>query len=161
MWNLLLATSWYVRQTLVPCPYPDVRFQAHEYYSLSANWTRQTRHTLAAMLPVPQRYYVPERIRQSWKPRLEAAELWDVVGIEEEEDRERQRFAFRLQRKRTKKVQEKLKFKETVERKKVHFYAGFDGPQLRLEQVTDKAKAFLDIYSRMLGDRSFFYDLNL
>ncbi|EKM55137.1 uncharacterized protein PHACADRAFT_120191 [Phanerochaete carnosa HHB-10118-sp] len=116
-------------------------FVAHEYYSLSANWTRQTRHTLAVMLPIPQRYYVPERIRLSWKPRLEAAELWDVVGIEEEEERERQRFSFGLQKKRTKKNQDKLKFKETFERKR----------------VTDKAKAFLDIYSRMLGDRSLFY----
>ncbi|GJE90718.1 glutathione S-transferase family protein [Phanerochaete sordida] len=117
---------------------------AHEYYSLSANWTRQTRHTLAAVLPFPQRYYVPERIRQSWRPRLEAAELWDVVGIEEEEAQERQRFSFRLQKKRTKKAQDKVKFKETSQRKK----------------VTDKAKAFLDIYSRMLGDRQFFYPVS-
>ena len=28
------------------------------------------------MIPIPQRYYVPNRIREMYKPRLEAAGLW-------------------------------------------------------------------------------------
>ena len=71
------------------------------------------------MLPVPQCYYVPERIRKSYQPRLEAAELWDVAGIEQEERQERDHFSFRRTAKKNKKAEEKAKFKETLERKKV------------------------------------------
>lgn len=28
------------------------------------------------MMPIPQRYYVPNRIRELYKPRLEVAGLW-------------------------------------------------------------------------------------
>jgi sorting and assembly machinery component 37 len=28
------------------------------------------------MMPIPQRYYVPNRIRELYKPRLEASGLW-------------------------------------------------------------------------------------
>ena len=92
---------------------------------------------------------------------MEAAELWDVVGIAEEEEKERQRFSFRLQKKRTKKTQDKLRFKETFERKKVSYLHDPSGARLTVPKVTDKAKAFLDIYSRMLGDRAYFYNVNL
>jgi sorting and assembly machinery component 37 len=30
------------------------------------------------MLPFPQRYYVPERIREMHRPRLEAVGLWSL-----------------------------------------------------------------------------------
>lgn len=36
------------------------------------------------MMPFPQRYYAPRRIRDSYKPRLEAAGLWHVNVKEEE-----------------------------------------------------------------------------
>ncbi|KIP12234.1 hypothetical protein PHLGIDRAFT_98144 [Phlebiopsis gigantea 11061_1 CR5-6] len=114
---------------------------AHVYYSLSANWTRQTRHTIASVLPVPQCYYVPERIRKSYQPRLEAVELWDVAGIEQEERQEREHFSFRRAAKKSKKSQEKAKFKENSKRKK----------------VSEKARAFLDIYVRLLGYKHYFY----
>lgn len=39
----------------------------------------------ASVLPVPQRYYVPGRIRETFKPRLEASELWNLPGMESEE----------------------------------------------------------------------------
>ena len=50
---------------------------------------------------------------------MEAAELWDVVGIEQEEQREKERFSFRRPTRKSKKAEEKTKFKETLERKKV------------------------------------------
>jgi sorting and assembly machinery component 37 len=37
------------------------------------------------MLSIPQRYYVPERIRESFRPRLEAAGLWRTPPAEETE----------------------------------------------------------------------------
>ena len=47
------------------------------------------RDTLAQVLSVPQRYYVPGRIRESYKPRLDAAGLWTVHAEEVEEERRR------------------------------------------------------------------------
>ena len=47
------------------------RIQAHSFYS-SANYWKLIRPTLVKMMPVPQRYYVPNRIRELYKPRLEA-----------------------------------------------------------------------------------------
>lgn len=39
---------------------------------------------MVSMFPIPQRYYVPDRIRQSYKPRLEAAGLWNLQLAEKE-----------------------------------------------------------------------------
>lgn len=35
--------------------------------------------TLASFLPVPQKYYLPGRLRDMYKPRLEAADLMDLA----------------------------------------------------------------------------------
>lgn len=59
--------------------------QSHMFYSLDANWSGLTHPVLVSMLPLPQRYYVPNRLRQLTKPRLEAAGLWNLPGIEQEE----------------------------------------------------------------------------
>ncbi|KAI0086169.1 Tom37 C-terminal domain-containing protein [Irpex rosettiformis] len=114
---------------------------SHVLYSLTANWTASTRPALVSILPVPQKYYLPDRIRLSHQPRLEAAELWNLAAIEQEEKAEKERFAFRRKAKKNKKAEEKAKFKETVERNK----------------VLDKARAVLNIYSSLLGDSKFFY----
>lgn len=45
-------------------------------YSVHQNWVEVTHPALASMLPVPQRYYVPDRIRNLYKPRLETSGLW-------------------------------------------------------------------------------------
>ncbi|KAJ7156931.1 hypothetical protein C8R43DRAFT_997690 [Mycena crocata] len=50
-------------------------------YSLPDNWAKLTHPTLAYALPMPQRYYVPGRIRDSHRPRLEAAGLWNQQPI--------------------------------------------------------------------------------
>lgn len=41
---------------------------------------------MASMLPIPQRYYVPGRIREMHRPRLEAAGLWSQAASEPEKD---------------------------------------------------------------------------
>jgi len=115
----------------------------HVFYALSANWSGKTRPALVSMLPVPQRYYLPERIRLSHQPRLEAAELWSVSAIEQEEKGEREKFSFRRPARKTKKMEEKAKAKTSFERTK----------------VLNKAIAVLDIYVKLLGDARFFYRL--
>ncbi|KAJ7940432.1 hypothetical protein B0H13DRAFT_1938065 [Mycena leptocephala] len=58
---------------------------AYMLYSLPANWSKLTLPTLAYALPVPQRYYVPRRMRSMYLPRLEAAGLWKPEPIESKE----------------------------------------------------------------------------
>ena len=86
-------------------------------YSLRLNWWKVTRPAIASMLPVPLRYYVPSRIRESYQPRLEAAELWDVPGIEQEE--EDRMSSLRRDGRRKKKESKAQKFKRVFEREKV------------------------------------------
>ncbi|KAI0362076.1 hypothetical protein OH77DRAFT_1416275 [Trametes cingulata] len=110
----------------------------HMLYSLQENWVHVTRPALVSMLPVPQRYYVPHRIRASHKARLEAVELWDVP--EEEEGEEEQRRVVFGRRKKHKPEPEAHHFKKTFER----------------EKVVERARALFDVYDRLLGDHHFF-----
>ncbi|KAI0819117.1 hypothetical protein BC629DRAFT_1588426 [Irpex lacteus] len=117
---------------------------SHVLYSLTANWVGSTRPALVSILPVPQKYYLPDRIRLSHQPRLEAAELWNISAIEQEEKAEKERFSFRRPTKKNRKAEEKARFKETLERNK----------------ILDKARNVLSIYSKLLGSSKFFYDAN-
>ncbi|KAI8998652.1 hypothetical protein BD414DRAFT_552266 [Trametes punicea] len=110
----------------------------HMLYSLHENWSDVTRPALISMLPVPQRYYVPARIRASHQTRLEAVELWDVPEVEEEPEEQR-RVVFG-KRKKHRPDPEAHHFKKAFER----------------EKVVEKARAFFDVYERLLGDRQFF-----
>ncbi|KAL7283375.1 hypothetical protein ACG7TL_002805 [Trametes sanguinea] len=111
----------------------------HMLYSLHENWIDVTRPALISMLPVPQRYYVPARLRESHKARLEAVELWDVPEVEEEEPEEQRRVVFGKRRKH-RPDPEAHHFKKTFNR----------------EQVVERARALFDVYDRLLGDDRFF-----
>ena len=84
-------------------------------YSLQGNWSGITAPALVSMLPVPQRYYVPSRIRLSHKARLEAVELWHVPEVEEEEEEPRKVFGGK---KKTRRHTEPSKSKTAFEREK-------------------------------------------
>ena len=45
------------------------------------------RPALASKLPLPQRYYLPDRLRDTYQPRLDAAGLWNV-NVEKKKDKE-------------------------------------------------------------------------
>jgi sorting and assembly machinery component 37 len=64
------------------------------------------------MLPVPQRYYVPRRIKETYRPRLEAVGLWLIAN--EPEDRQDGRKA-----ERPKGETNEEKFKRAFEQAKV------------------------------------------
>jgi hypothetical protein len=72
-----LNVSW--RLTLI--------LKHHTLYSHHGNWTGLTQPALASMLPVPQCYYVPGRIRECHRARLEAAGLWNLPEVEKQEKR--------------------------------------------------------------------------
>jgi hypothetical protein len=72
-----------VRQTLtVP-----LSMKAYMFFCLDQNWRSLTHPTYASMLPLPQRYYVPGRIKDSYKPRLEVAGLWNSSPIEPQDEK--------------------------------------------------------------------------
>ncbi|KAL1947877.1 hypothetical protein VTO73DRAFT_13601 [Trametes versicolor] len=113
----------------------------HMLYSLQDNWAGVTRPALVSMLPVPQRYYVPNRLRASHKTRLQAVELWDVPEDEEEEEEEQRRVVFGRRK--------KLKLGPTAQT--LHFKKSFER-----EKVVEKAKALFEVYDKLLGDYQFF-----
>ncbi|KAG9019568.1 hypothetical protein FRB90_000476 [Tulasnella sp. 427] len=49
------------------------------FYALAPNFRKLTLPTLASFLPIPQKYYIPSRLRDMYKPRLEAAGLWELA----------------------------------------------------------------------------------
>ncbi|GJJ12665.1 hypothetical protein Clacol_006909 [Clathrus columnatus] len=108
---------------------------AHSLYVLEPNYTF-IHKTLASMFPLPQRYYVPRRIRDSYKPRLEAAGLWHVIDEEEQEDNvEKELHGNRLTR----------EYRRTVRKSfdKVQFY--------------DKAKPVFDILDNLIKQKDFIF----
>ncbi|KAM5535176.1 hypothetical protein V8D89_011112 [Ganoderma adspersum] len=109
----------------------------HMLYSLQENWSAVTGPALVSMLPLPQRYYVPSRIRISHKARLEAAELWHVPEVEDEPEEPRRVLG---RRKKHPLPNEPHKFKSAFER----------------EKVVEKARALFDVYDRLLGSNQFF-----
>ncbi|KAH7913757.1 hypothetical protein BJ138DRAFT_563355 [Hygrophoropsis aurantiaca] len=108
---------------------------SHMFYSLDANFWKLTNPAIAPVLPIPQRFYVPQRIRDSHRPRLEAAGLWNLPGIEEE-----------------KKSPFERKEKNNDDDPKETFVRAFER-----EKVSEKTRTILDIYSRLLGDKPVFF----
>lgn len=58
--------------------------QSHIFYGVDSNFWGLTKPTLASIMPVPQRYYVPGRIRGAYRPRLESSGLWSFPAVEQE-----------------------------------------------------------------------------
>ena len=92
---------------------------AAQYYALYShldNWVELTHPALVSLFPVPQQYYVPGRIRESYRPRLEAAGLWNLQPSEKDEKK-----PFKEAVKVNEKEENKRKFQEAFGREKVHF----------------------------------------
>lgn len=54
------------------------------FYGIDANFWGLTNPAFASEMHVPQKYYVASRIREAYRPRLEAAGLWSLPAAEEE-----------------------------------------------------------------------------
>ncbi|KAF9013975.1 hypothetical protein BDQ17DRAFT_1341840 [Cyathus striatus] len=102
-------------------------------YSSPENWNGMMRSVLSSVVGSLQRFYVPERIRDLYKHRLEAAGLWSLPVVEEDEGKS---------------------FKQTPRRKKknvdLSFRAAFEK-----EKVIEKAKSTFDIYARLLDAQKY------
>src|SRR6266550_2880786 len=98
-------------------------------YSQPSNWANMTFPALCSAFHLLQRYYVPTRIREMHRPRLEASGLWSHPEVEKEPKKPFQRFSLE---------------KEKAENTSV-FQQAFEK-----EKVVEKAKVILDLYSRLL-----------
>ncbi|KAG1756649.1 outer mitochondrial membrane transport complex protein-domain-containing protein [Suillus paluster] len=105
---------------------------AYSFYSLNDNFWNLTNPVMASMLPIPQRYYVPGRIREMHRPRLEAAGLWTQLASELQKDS----FG-----KRQKKVDPKDEYARAFER----------------DKVSAQAKASFALYANLLNEQKFFF----
>lgn len=104
-------------------------------YSISTNWAELTHPTFVSFFPIPQSYYVPNRIRSSYVPRLEAAGLWTLLPPEPE----------------PKKLFGQVREGETEPRTQT-FHRAYER-----QKILDKARASLGIFNRLLEDKEFIY----
>jgi sorting and assembly machinery component 37 len=65
--------------------------QSHMFYGNDTNFWGLTNPALASEMSIPQKYYVASRIREVYRPRLEAAGLWGLPAEEEQEDKKKKR----------------------------------------------------------------------
>lgn len=108
------------------------------FYTNQDNWTKLVNPALASMFPIPQKYYVPGRMRDAYFHRLVAAGLWKQTTEEKPAESPFPRDAKPLEKTRLKNV-------PTLSR-------AFDR-----EKVTAKARAELEIYSELLDCKSFVF----
>ncbi|KAF8969846.1 Tom37 C-terminal domain-containing protein [Flammula alnicola] len=110
----------------------------HYLYSNQENWTKMTGPTLASMFPVPQKYYVPRRIRDSYHQRLLTAGLWKPFVEEKSPESPFTRD--------TKPVE-----KEGLTKNPTLSQA------FEREKLMERARTELDIYQELLDDRHFVF----
>ncbi|KAI0035533.1 hypothetical protein K488DRAFT_76569 [Vararia minispora EC-137] len=119
---------------------------AHVFFSLPENYTSFIHPALAGLYSVPQRYYVPYRLRALQVPRLDASGLWNLAG-EEIEDIQAEKQPENIPR-NSKKPAPPL-----PDRIKIWKNAFFR------ERVLERARLAFEPYARLLGEnRFFFYD---
>ncbi|KAF8892459.1 outer mitochondrial membrane transport complex protein-domain-containing protein [Infundibulicybe gibba] len=106
----------------------------HALYGVHLNWAELTLPALVTMLPVPQRYYVPGRLRDSYRPRLEASGLWNRP-VDDKTSK--------------KSFQESLKTITKEEDHKETFLHTFER-----DKILAKARLAFETYSRLLDSNS-------
>ncbi|KIK98722.1 hypothetical protein PAXRUDRAFT_823574 [Paxillus rubicundulus Ve08.2h10] len=107
---------------------------SHMLYGIDANFRGLTQPALANEMPLPQKYYVPGRIRETYKPRLEASGLWSLPGAEQEK-----------------------KNPFTKEEKKEEDHKGTFARVFEREKVLEKARTTLGAHARLLEGKQFFF----
>ncbi|KAF8637355.1 hypothetical protein AX17_002854 [Amanita inopinata Kibby_2008] len=107
-------------------------------YSVSSNWAGLTYPLLASMFPFPQRHFVPLRVQELYRPRLQVAGMWRIPEVEMEA-----RQPFNKVSREAEKAANTNAILQAFEK----------------EKVTEKARTILDIYARLLCGK-YFMDQN-
>ncbi|KLO08952.1 hypothetical protein SCHPADRAFT_908202 [Schizopora paradoxa] len=101
-------------------------------YTLKDNYWEYVRPTLADMFPVPQKYYIPDRMRNLHKSRLESIGLWNVAAEEREAEKNPNPNA-------------RSRLNETA------------SSAFGKEKVLERARTHLDILANLLHDKPYFF----
>ncbi|KAH6918354.1 hypothetical protein BKA70DRAFT_1366611 [Coprinopsis sp. MPI-PUGE-AT-0042] len=116
---------------------------ASAFYA-TENWDYGLHKQVASLLPAPQRYFVPQKLRAAYQPRLEAAGLWahaapppDKRSKFDQESME----ARKAQAEKPRLAEDKPKFQQKFEK----------------EKMVAKVKSTLDIYARMLEGKHYVF----
>ncbi|KAI6045715.1 hypothetical protein EDC04DRAFT_2634553 [Pisolithus marmoratus] len=107
---------------------------SHVFFGVDVNFWGLTRPTLASLMPIPQRYYVPGRIRESYRRRLETSGLWCLPATEQEH---------------------KSLFGKSEKKRDDH--KGTFTRAFEREKVMEKARTILDLYARLLDGKEFLF----
>ena len=86
-------------------------------YASLDNWENLTLPDLASLFPAPQRYFVPQKLRDAYHPRLQNAGLWSPVIDPAEEEVKKTPFEKEL-RQKTPKL-DKKRVQQMFEKEKV------------------------------------------
>ncbi|KAL1758357.1 hypothetical protein FB107DRAFT_207506 [Schizophyllum commune] len=106
---------------------------SHVFFSVNQNWNKLTHPALAKRLPIPQRYYMPGRIRELHRPRLTTTGLWNP-GAD---------------------ASERKPLKEVVKPRpsqSASYARAFER-----EKALEKARSSLDVYARRLENHKLFF----
>jgi len=112
----------------------------HTLYAINENWVNLTHPSLASIFPVPQKYYVPRRIRDTYIPRLEAVGLWNLPVEENPKENPFNQKSLPV---------ENIKSNTTVSQ------------AFQRERVLEKARAELDIYNQLLSGKEYVFQNRL
>jgi len=110
----------------------------HTLYAMNANWVNLTHPSLASMFSVPQKYYVPRRIRDTYIPRLESVGLWNLLVEDNTTEKP-------FQKQQTSSPIENIKSNTTVT------------GAFQREKVIEKARAEFEIYNQLLSGKEYVF----
>ncbi|EAU88816.1 hypothetical protein CC1G_01189 [Coprinopsis cinerea okayama7 len=116
---------------------------ASTFYSAD-NWDKTVHKAFSSLFPVPQRYFVPSKLRAAYQPRLEAAGLWS--DAEPAPDKKSVFEESSLRGKQQKSVPK-------IEKNKGKFTKIFEK-----EKFIAKSKKILDLYARLLEGKQYVFD---
>ena len=120
-----------------------ILLQACNLYTLRHNYFEFTRPLLSSLFPIPQRYYVPNRLRLQYKPRLEAAGLWNAHT----EEAEQEKRDHELRGTGPSGPSSSLGLRGNIEIQDA----------FGREKLLDRARRSLNILSDLLGDKPYFF----
>jgi sorting and assembly machinery component 37 len=68
-------------------------------YASLDNWENLTLPELASLFPTPQRYFVPQKLRAAYHPRLQKVGLWPQTTDPAEEEKKKTPFEKEMRQK--------------------------------------------------------------
>lgn len=111
---------------------------------------------LASMFPVPQKYFVPRRIRDTYIPRLEAVGLWNLPV--EEKVKEKKSLQNQQKGLSIGDIKSNTTVSQAFQSEKVYsFFPIYSSISECYEQVIVKARAELEIYNQLLSGKEYVF----